>query len=107
MGLVLTVSETLLLGVLLLEALDAPGGINKLLLAGEERVACRTDLQADFLFRRTGFELVPAGATHLHFMVLRMYILLHVALAKTFIIAKIARLGSANFSQAIQSEEKA
>jgi hypothetical protein len=97
MGLVLTLAEPLFFGVFFLEALDAPGGIDKLLLAGKERVACRTDLQADFLLRGTGFELVPTGATHLHFMVLGMYFLLHIALTKTFIIAKVHQIPALNF----------
>jgi hypothetical protein len=109
MGLILTVAEPLFLAVLSLEALDAPGGIDELLLAGEERVACRTNFQADFLLRGTSFELVPAGATHLHFMVLRMYLLLHIALTKTFIIAKPPRIQALNFNPPLrfrQSYEK-
>ena len=53
-------------GVFLGEALDAAGGINELLLAGEERMAIRADfdIQLVALDRRTSREIVPAGAMH-------------------------------------------
>ncbi len=53
-------------GVLLGEALDAAGGVNQLLLAGEEGVAVRADfdIQPVALDGRTGGEIVTAGAMH-------------------------------------------
>ena len=53
-------------GVLLGEALDAAGGVNELLLAGEEGMAIRADfdLQHVSLDGRTSGEIVAAGAMH-------------------------------------------
>jgi hypothetical protein len=52
------------IGVFLLEALDAAGGIDELLLARKERVATGTDFHAEHiaLDRRTGLKSVPASA---------------------------------------------
>jgi hypothetical protein len=52
------------LAVAALEALDAAGGVDQLLLAREERVAGAADLEADFVLRGVGLELVAAGADH-------------------------------------------
>src|SRR6184192_1025266 len=53
-------------GVFLGEALDAAGGVNQLLLAGEERVAIRADfdIQPVALDGRTSREIVAACAMH-------------------------------------------
>lgn len=53
-------------GIFLGKALDAAGGINELLLAGEERMAIRADfdIQLVALDRRTSREIVAAGAVH-------------------------------------------
>jgi len=53
-------------GVLLGEALDAAGGVNQLLLAGEEGMAARADfdIQLVALDGRTSREIVAAGAVH-------------------------------------------
>ena len=44
------------------EALDAAGGVDQLLLAGEERVAGAADLEPQLFLRRMRLEGVPAGA---------------------------------------------
>ena len=53
-------------GVLLGEALDAAGGVNELLLAGEEGMAVRADfdVQPVALDGRSSGEIVAAGAVH-------------------------------------------
>ena len=52
-------------GELATEALDAAGGVDQLLLAGEERVAGRADFNDDrALVGRTRVELVAAGALY-------------------------------------------
>jgi hypothetical protein len=53
-------------GVLLGEALDASGGVNQLLLAGEEGVTIRADfdVQPVALDGRAGGEIVATGAVH-------------------------------------------
>src|SRR5262245_35345014 len=48
--------------VALLEALDAAGRVDQLLLAGEERVALRADLEPQLGVGRPGLERLPAGA---------------------------------------------
>ena len=50
------------LAVLLLEALDAAGGVDELLLARVERVAGRADVDHERRAGRVGLDLVPAGA---------------------------------------------
>jgi hypothetical protein len=52
------------LAVALLEPLDATCGVDQLLLAGEKRVAGRTDLGIDFRLGRTGFKGVAAKALY-------------------------------------------
>ena len=49
-------------GVLLLEALDAPGRVHQLLLAGEERMALRADLHPDVRAGGAGVDDLAAGA---------------------------------------------
>ena len=64
--------------VLLLEALDTAGGIDDLLFAGVERVACGTDLDVQFLAQcRAGFPRVAAAASHGYLIVLRVNIDFH------------------------------
>src|SRR5579864_3399497 len=65
--------------VLLGEPLDAPGRIQQLLLAREERMAIRADFDAQELAldRRARWERVPAGAMHRYRMVVRMNVRLH------------------------------
>src|ERR1700731_161076 len=61
-------------GVLLGEALDAAGGVNQLLLAGEEGMAIRADFDVQLvaLDGRTGREIVPAGAMHRYSVIVGM-----------------------------------
>ena len=55
------------LGVLAAETLDASRGIDKALLAGEERVAARADFNVDVaLVGRPGFKVAAAGALNHH-----------------------------------------
>src|SRR3569623_1783643 len=58
--------------VLLVEALDAAGGVDELLLARVERVAGRTDVNHEVPARRVGLDLVAAGAGNLGLFVNRM-----------------------------------
>jgi hypothetical protein len=51
-------------GLATLEALDAPAGVDKLLLTGVERVALGTKLDMQIVFRRPRVELVAARAMH-------------------------------------------
>jgi hypothetical protein len=53
-------------GVFLGEAFDAAGGVNQLLLAGEEGVAIRADFHAQHLALdgRAGLERMATGAVH-------------------------------------------
>jgi len=53
-------------GVLFGETLDAAGGVNQLLLAGEERVAASADVDVQLvaLYSRASGEIVAAGAMH-------------------------------------------
>ena len=61
------------LGVLAAEALDAPGRVDKLLLAGEERVTARADFNVDVaLVSRTRDETRATGAHNPDFVVVRM-----------------------------------
>ena len=62
------------IGVLLGEALDAAGGVNELLLAGEEGVAVRANFhfQHVALNRGTRGEIVAAGAVHRDGMIVGM-----------------------------------
>lgn len=65
--------------VLLLEFLDPSGCIDKLLLAGVERMAGGAYFHADVLAeRRTGGEYVPAGAGYGNIFIFGMYLCLHV-----------------------------
>ena len=58
-------------GVLAAEALDASGGINQLLLAGEEGVAGGADFEDDVsLVGGAGLEVVAAGAADVGLLVL-------------------------------------
>ena len=74
-------ADRLLRGLLVatVELVDTPGGVNKLLLAGEERMALGADANVDF---RTGGFDVPdfaAGANHFGRAIFRMNITFHFA----------------------------
>src|SRR5215211_6693018 len=60
-----------------LEALDAAAAVEKLLLAGVERVAGGADLDMQIRLRRPRLERVPARALHGREHVLRMDVRLH------------------------------
>src|SRR6266850_895054 len=66
-----------LLRVLPLEAIDAAGRIDQLLLAGEERMALRADLDAQLFLGRAGGPRLAAGAMHLNLVVLGMDLCFH------------------------------
>ena len=59
-------------GVFLLEAFDAAGCVNQLLLAGEERVALRADFNSDQLAfgGGAGLKRASAGAVDRHGMII-------------------------------------
>jgi hypothetical protein len=66
------------LSVLAAEALDASGGIDQLLLAGEKRVAIRADFEVNIaLMGGSGGKRVPAGAHHADFVICGMNLLFH------------------------------
>src|SRR4029453_7847775 len=65
------------LPVLLLEALDAAGRVDELLLTGEERMADRADLDGNFLLARARRPGLAAGANHFRLFVLRMNVRFH------------------------------
>jgi hypothetical protein len=67
-----------LTAVLPVESLDAAGGVDKLLLAGEERVAIRADLKPDFRLRRPSLPRFTAGAMHGRIHIFWMNVRLHV-----------------------------
>src|SRR5262249_8634084 len=57
-------------GVLALEALDASGGVDQLLLAGKEGVAARADFHADVAFMGgASAEGASAGADYIDFLI--------------------------------------
>jgi hypothetical protein len=60
------------LGVLSAETLDPSGGVDQLLLSGEERVALGTDFNTDIGFGGTDGHFVAAGATNDGFFVIGM-----------------------------------
>ena len=67
------------LGVLAAEALDSAGGVDQLLLAGEEGMAVRADFYADVAFMgRAGRECITARAVHTYFAITRMNGCFHV-----------------------------
>src|SRR6266550_6448585 len=66
-----------LLRVLLLEAIDAAGRVDQLLLAGEERMALRADLDAQLFLGGVGGPGLAAGAMHLDLVILGMDLCFH------------------------------
>lgn len=63
--------------VSLLKPVDASAGINQLLLACEERVALRANINMKVFFGRTRFNDLAAGALDRSGLILRMDFLLH------------------------------
>jgi len=68
--------------VFLPKPFNASGSIYKLLLAGKERVAGRTNLSFDVLYCGTSFDRVPAGAGDRCHFVLRVNFVSHFILQK-------------------------
>ena len=68
---------------LLLESLDAAGRIDKLLLAGKERVAIRANFGMDRLCGAASLKCISAAAVHHHFFVFRMYSFFHLQISQT------------------------
>src|SRR5262249_839236 len=66
-----------LVAVLAVEALHPAGGVDQLLLAGEEGMACRADLDVDALLRGAGLDDIAAGADDAALLVARMNAFLH------------------------------
>src|SRR5207247_4087057 len=64
-------------GVTLLEAIDSACRVDQLLLACEEWMALRADLDAQLLLRRTGRPRLAASAVDLDLMILRMDLCFH------------------------------
>lgn len=69
--------QTGLDSVFLLESVDAAAGIQELLLASEERMACGANFDAKILFHRTSFERVAAGASYGYDIIFRLNCSLH------------------------------
>lgn len=70
-----------LLAITLVEAINAPCGVNQLLFAREEWVAFGADFDAQVvLARRARVEGAAAGALHLDFVIFRVNSLFHVPL---------------------------
>lgn len=80
-------------GVLFLETLDAAGGVDELLLAGEERVAVRADFDAQHVpfYGAAGLPRVAAGAVHRYGMI--------VGVNSGFHSSPVVRVRSARFRQ--------
>ena len=70
-------SLTCFLRIPLLELFDTTGAIHQFLLAGEERVAIRADLDPDILLGGTRMNHVPADAGDRGFLIFRMYGVFH------------------------------
>ena len=66
----------------------AAGAVDEFLLAGEKRVAVRTDFDADILLRGTRVDHVAAQAGDRGFHVLGMYFVFHVV---SIVIASVRR----------------
>ena len=60
-----------------LELVNASAGIDKLLLAGEERVAFRANFNADAVLSGAGHEFFAASALYSDFLVFGMYSCFH------------------------------
>ena len=79
-----------LTGVLLLETVDASGGIDELLFACEEGVAARADFDADVAFvGGASFERVSARADHVHLVVCRVNSSFHFISSGIFMVTQV------------------
>ena len=63
--------------VTFLETFNTAGGVDKLLFAGEKRMAGGTEFQADIGLCGTGFKLVATGAADSNGVILGMYSFFH------------------------------
>ena len=63
--------------IALLEAINTSAGINQFLLAGEERMALRADIDAQLLLHGTRFKRLAANAANDRLAVVRMDLFLH------------------------------
>ena len=63
--------------IALLEAINTSAGINQFLLAAEERMALRANIDAQFLFDRTGFKGFTTNAAYNGLAVIGMDLLFH------------------------------
>ena len=64
--------------ITLVKSVNAPGRIDQLLLAGKERMACRTNFYVKFLgHRRTCLKNAAAGTRNCKLGVIWMYFLFH------------------------------
>ena len=66
----------------LLETIDAAGGIDKLLLAGVERMTGRAELNMQVGLGGPGVELVPAGTVHVGQLIFGVDVCLHMTIVK-------------------------
>src|SRR5690349_2146768 len=75
---------------LLGELVHATGGVDELLLSGEERVTGRADVDVDLRRRAAGHKRVAAGTVHGTGLVLRMNFAFHgrLSLVRTCVIGK-------------------
>src|SRR5262245_56939883 len=71
------VARSALLAVFAVETLDPAGGVHELLLAGEEGMARRADLDVDALPRGAGLDDIAAGADDCALLVAGMNAFLH------------------------------
>jgi hypothetical protein len=102
----------LLHAVSFLESFHAAGGIDQLLLPGEERMAGGADLRADFRLGGAGLEGVAAEAFHRHFVILGMDSFFHIFLlavhspGMAFIVMRKNKINTSDlFFQAIFPQE--
>ena len=58
--------------VLVLELLDTAAAIDELLLAGEERMALRANVEPDLVLYGPGHECISASASYLAILIIRM-----------------------------------
>jgi hypothetical protein len=63
--------------ILLIEAINATGGVNQFLFAGKEGMASRADLKTDLFFSRPGCERLATTASNSRVKIFRMNLFLH------------------------------
>jgi len=70
--------------VLFSESLNPACSIHKLLLPRKKRVACRADFHMLDVYRRSCFDLVPAGTGYYNWFIFRMNAFFHLKLQICF-----------------------